>query len=198
MARNGAMPVPVAMKTASFAGSRTTKNPSGADISMESPGFMAKQMRSERRLRAPDSSRVRSDCHRAARRWNKARVIFLPSSVSLNETNWPGLKWSCCDFGDFEHEVADFGRDVVKFEDRGFHAVSCGQCFAGAIEQSLDQRRVAIERRSDLNFDVAVGARGVAGQARQVALHVRAERQEIRDDDDALGAARDEQCRWRR
>ncbi len=32
-----------------------------------------------------------------------------------------------------------------------------------------------------------------AGEARQVALHVRSERQEIGDDDDALGAARDEQ-----
>ena len=41
MDRKGAMPVPVAMNRASLAGSRTTKKPSGADISMESPGFIA-------------------------------------------------------------------------------------------------------------------------------------------------------------
>ena len=66
------------------------------------------------------------------------------------------------------------------------------------IEQSLDQRRVTIQRGCDLDFDIAVSARGVAGQARKVALHVSAQRQEIGNDDDALCAARDEQCRGAR
>jgi hypothetical protein len=65
--------------------------------------------------------------------------------------------------------------------------------FPGAIEQRLDQRRVAVERRSDLHFNVAVSVRGLEGEARQIALHVRAQRQEIGEDDDPLGAARDEQ-----
>ena len=69
---------------------------------------------------------------------------------------------------------------------------SC-QRLTGAIQQRLHQRGMAVERRSDVHFDIAVSARGTRRKARQVALHVSPERQEIGDDDDAPGAARDEQ-----
>jgi hypothetical protein len=52
---------------------------------------------------------------------------------------------------------------------------------------------VSIERRGDPNFDIAVGAGSGLGEAREVALHVRAEGEEIGDYDDALCAACDQQ-----
>jgi hypothetical protein len=38
------------------------------------------------------------------------------------------LEVELLDLRDFEYEVADFGRDVVKFQDRGSHAVVIMHC----------------------------------------------------------------------
>ncbi len=48
-------------------------------------------------------------------------LLAVERFIERNEL--AGLEMELLDLGDFEYEVADFGRDVVKLQDRGSHAV---------------------------------------------------------------------------
>ena len=102
--------------------------------------------------------------------------------IERNELAW--LEMELLYFGDFERRSGGLRAQCRETREPW---PSCSvQCFTRAIEQRLHQRGMAIERRGDSHFDIAVRVRGVARQTRQIALHVRPERQEIGDHDDAL------------
>src|SRR5580704_10126846 len=93
MERNGAIPVPVAMKMVSRSGGRRMKSPNGPWLEMSSPFFM-----SQRKFDMnPSCTRFR---HRAKRlslpggdAMEYARVISSPSSLFvLSESHCPGTK----------------------------------------------------------------------------------------------------------
>ena len=68
--------------------------------------------------------------------------------------------------------------------------VGSGKSFPDAVPDDLNERRVAVERRGDTDFQALVDQGDPFGDLGEIAFHMEAERKEVGDDDqssDALG-----------
>ena len=89
---------------------------------MESPGCMREKMGSEGALVHQIQAELEAIAIGEGDDGIRA-CDFLAAERFIERNKLARLEVELLDPGDFEYEVADFGRDVVKFQNRGSHAV---------------------------------------------------------------------------
>src|SRR5690349_4863548 len=113
-----------------------------------------------------------------------------PAISAVSDTNWPGTNGK-----DSTFSTSNQNRRTSGAMSRvSSSAAVIGGCipapfaFPGALDQDLCHRRMAVERRGDVNLQFLDAGR-LRHDSRKIALQVQAEGEEIRSHQNACGSA---------
>ena len=162
------MPVPVAMRTASRGGLRSTNIPSGGRISTVSPGCIS----NNRGESNPSCTRFRHNSKRfvseGADAIEYARVIFFLVNYLIHRNKLPRNEREFLDFPEPRRRSA---APPARSPPIRLILLPCrSMIHLCPIEQRIDHRRVPVKRRSHFDAQARMRALDLSNQTRQVAL----------------------------
>src|SRR5205814_5131585 len=148
----------------------------------------------------PSGTRLRHSSNRlppGALAIEYGRVIFLSLKAFVNETNWPGMKYSSLTSGASKTKLRTSGassRDSIRvaFMDskRSLRvAARSFGCRRGPVEKRLKQSGVAVQGSGNFDLQFRMPGCSAPQQQRQIALQMGTERQEIRNHNHAGSTA---------